>query len=193
MPAERSMRDVLRNLLQNGDLPFRDFIEIALYHPELGYYTRAKSPVGKEGDFITGPSLSPAFAFAIGKLCREFVRGNTDGVSTIVDVGSGSGELVRALQGVENAEIYGIDRAVTPSVSEGPGGVGGAPTRPPRPLAQARGDRNRRGACSHRPRALTSRLRRTFSPPAGRRTDRRRYCKYFSDSLAVSASLPFGS
>src|ERR1044071_4039223 len=30
---------------------------------------------------------------------------------------------------------------VTPSVSEGPGGTGGAPTRPPRPLADARGDR----------------------------------------------------
>src|SRR5436305_7402797 len=125
MPAERSMRDVLRNLLQNGDLPFRDFVATALYQPELGYYTRAKSPVGKEGDFITGPSLSPSFAFAIGKLCREFVRGNTDGVSTIVDVGSGSGELVRELgrtlcaptenvagRGAQRApvEIYGIDR-----------------------------------------------------------------------------------
>jgi SAM-dependent MidA family methyltransferase len=92
MPGERSMRDVLRNMLQYGDLPFRDFVEVALYHPEFGYYTRAKSPVGKEGDFITGPSLSPAFSFAIGKLCREFVLHNTDVMSTIVDVGCGGGD-----------------------------------------------------------------------------------------------------
>ena len=103
------MRDVLRKGLERGDLPFRDFVEIALYHPELGYYTRPRSPVGKAGDFVTGPTLSPAFAFAISNLVRDFVRHHTDGVSTIVDVGSGSGELVRALQGVENAEIYGID------------------------------------------------------------------------------------
>src|ERR1043165_10151967 len=110
MPVEHSMRDVLRNMLQYGDLPFQDFVEVALYHPEFGYYTRAASPVGKEGDFITGPSLSPAFSYAIGNLVREFVGLNPGVVSTIVDVGSGAGELVRTLQGVENAGIYGIDR-----------------------------------------------------------------------------------
>src|SRR5438067_5036535 len=125
MPGERSMRDVLRNMLQHGDLPFRDFVEVALYQPEFGYYTQATSPVGKEGDFITGPSLSPAFSFAIGKLCREFVLRNTDVVSTIVDVGCGGGELVRELgrtlcaptgtgigRGAQRApiEIFGIER-----------------------------------------------------------------------------------
>src|SRR5438067_4215046 len=110
MPGERSMHDVLRNMLQNGNLPFRDFVEVALYHPEFGYYTQAKSPVGKEGDFITGPSLSPAFSFAIGKLCREFVLRNTDVVSTIVDVGCGGGELVRALEGIEGAKVFGVER-----------------------------------------------------------------------------------
>src|SRR4029078_86566 len=89
MPVEHSMRDVLRNMLQYGDLPFRDFVEVALYHPALGYYTRARSPVGKEGDFITGPSLSPAFSYAIGNLVRDFVRRNTDVASTVVDIGRG--------------------------------------------------------------------------------------------------------
>src|SRR5438270_11163560 len=140
MPGERSMRDVLRNMLQYGDLPFRDFVEVALYHPEFGYYTQAKSPVGKEGDFITGPSLSPAFSFAIGKLCREFVLRNTDVVSTIMDVGCGGGELIRALQGIEGAEVFGVERIVTPSVSEGPGREGLRAARAPRPLAHARGD-----------------------------------------------------
>ncbi len=99
-------------MLQYGDLPFRDFVEVALYHPEHGYYRRGPSPVGKEGDFVTGPSLSPAFSFAIGKLIREFVRLYTDGLSTIVDVGSGSGELVRALQGIEGAQVFGVERTV---------------------------------------------------------------------------------
>jgi SAM-dependent MidA family methyltransferase len=110
MPVEHSMRDVLRNMLQYGDLPFRDFVEVALYHPAFGYYTRARSPVGKEGDFITGPSLSPAFSYAIGNLVRDFVRRNTDVVSTVVDIGCGSGDLVRGLQGIERTEVFGIER-----------------------------------------------------------------------------------
>src|ERR1043165_2860782 len=110
MPAERSMRDVLRNMLQYGDLPFSDFVDVALYHPEFGYYSRARSPVGKAGDFITGPLLSPAFSFAIGNLVRDFVRRDTDVVSTVVDIGCGFGELVRSLQGIERTEVFGIER-----------------------------------------------------------------------------------
>ena len=106
-PAGEILEQEIR---RGGPIPFRRFMEVALYHPEHGYYTRGRSPVGKEGDFVTGPSLSPAFSYAIGKLIREFVRLNTDGMSTIVDVGSGSGELVRALSDVENAQIFDIER-----------------------------------------------------------------------------------
>ncbi|HEV2722257.1 MAG TPA: hypothetical protein VG323_19720, partial [Thermoanaerobaculia bacterium] len=91
-------------------MPFRDFVEVALYHPEHGYYMRGPSPAGKTGDFVTGPSLSPAFSYAIGKLIRDFVGLYADGMSTIVDVGSGNGELVRSLGDIENAQIFGIDR-----------------------------------------------------------------------------------
>jgi len=100
MPPERSLLDALRNQLEARDLPFRDFVEMALYHPELGYYTRGRSPVGKGGDYVTGPTLSPAFSFAIGKLVREFVRRNTDGVSTIVDVGCGDCSFIHSLYGL---------------------------------------------------------------------------------------------
>src|SRR5258705_313630 len=62
MPGERSLSEVLRNALNHSDLPFRDFVELALYHPEFGYYARPESPVGREGDFITSPlgNIPPA-------------------------------------------------------------------------------------------------------------------------------------
>jgi SAM-dependent MidA family methyltransferase len=97
MPGERSMRDVLRNLLQYGDLSFRDFVELALYHPELGYYATSAVRVGKGGDYVTSPSLSPVFGFAVGRLVDEFLRRCGDGVSTVVDIGCGDGTLIRAL------------------------------------------------------------------------------------------------
>lgn len=107
------MRDVLRNLMKHGDLSFRDFMEIALYHPEVGYYARSKSPVGRSGDFITSPLLSPVFSFALARLVREFVSRSGDEMCTIVDIGCGDGALIRALS-VEAAgprqRFFGIDR-----------------------------------------------------------------------------------
>jgi SAM-dependent MidA family methyltransferase len=105
--------------LQEGDLTFRDYMELALYHPELGYYARRVNPVGKAGDYVTAPSLSPVFAFAIARLFHEFVGRQEGGVSTFVDIGCGDGGLVRAVsqQGrEEGARFLGIDRALERAV-----------------------------------------------------------------------------
>ena len=117
MPGERSLSDVLRNSLTHGDLPFRDFVELALYHPEFGYYARSESPVGREGDFITSPLLSPLFSFALGRLIDEFVRRSGDVVSQVVDIGCGDGALIRSLSerglgGVSPPAYFGFDRSL---------------------------------------------------------------------------------
>ena len=98
VPAEQSMRDVVHNLLSYGDLSFRDFMEVALYHPVYGYYTAASHPAGKGGDFVTAPSLSPAFAFAIARLFREFVSRSEGAVCSFVDIGGGDLSLVEAVR-----------------------------------------------------------------------------------------------
>ncbi|HKO55993.1 MAG TPA: SAM-dependent methyltransferase [Thermoanaerobaculia bacterium] len=110
MPPERSVRDALRNMLQYGDLSFRDFVEVALYHPRFGYYARAGSPVGKEADYVTSPTLSPVFAYGFGKLVREFLGRVEGGLSSVVDIGCSDGGLIRALASPD-ASFYGVDRA----------------------------------------------------------------------------------
>ena len=111
VPGETSLRDVLRNALQYGDLPFRDVVELALYHPECGYYARAQNPVGKGADYVTAPSLSPVFSFALANLVREFLRRNEGALCTIVDIGCGDGGLIGSLA-QENARFFGVDRAL---------------------------------------------------------------------------------
>lgn len=111
MPRESSMRDVLRNLMVYGDLSFRDFVELVLYHPEFGYYSRPRNPVGRMGDYVTAPVLSPVFSFAIGRLVREFVSRCEGGVCSFVDIGCGDGSLVRAVA-TENARFFGVDRSL---------------------------------------------------------------------------------
>jgi SAM-dependent MidA family methyltransferase len=89
-----SLRSELRKLLQYGDLTFRDFMELALYHPQFGYYARGANPVGKEGDYVTAPSLSPVFSFGLTRLFREFLSRTEAAPSTFVDIGAGDGGLI---------------------------------------------------------------------------------------------------
>jgi SAM-dependent MidA family methyltransferase len=99
MTGGPGMQGVLHNLLQYGDLSFRDFMEVALYHPEHGYYSKPRSPVGKTGDYVTSPSLSPLFAFALGRLVNEFLSRGEGVESQIVDIGCGDGALIHELSG----------------------------------------------------------------------------------------------
>jgi SAM-dependent MidA family methyltransferase len=122
MPGEQSLREVIHNLLNYGDLSFRDFVELALYHPDFGYYSRGVNPVGKRGDYVTAPTLSPVFSFAIAGLFREFVSRNESAVCSFVDIGCGDGSLVRSVAAqidVKNVRFFGVDRSLSRVTGEG--------------------------------------------------------------------------
>ncbi|HEV7241863.1 MAG TPA: SAM-dependent methyltransferase [Thermoanaerobaculia bacterium] len=109
------MSDVLRNALHYGDLSFRDFVELALYHPQFGYYARSENPVGKDADYVTAPVLSPVFSFALSNLVREFVRRNEGALCSIVDIGCGDGGLIESvarcpLPVASDVRFFGVDR-----------------------------------------------------------------------------------
>lgn len=120
------MLDVLRKSLRDSDLPFSDFVELVLYHPEFGYYSKGESPVGREGDFITSPLLSPLFPATIGNLIREFLSRSGDGVSQVVDIGCGDGGLIRALacekrlttEAQRALSFFGVDRKLGRAVPD---------------------------------------------------------------------------
>lgn len=75
-------------------MTFRQFMELALYHPEHGYYSQPRTIVGKEGDFFTNVSVGSLF----GKLMvRQFVemweRMEKPEAFTIVEQGAHSGDF----------------------------------------------------------------------------------------------------
>lgn len=67
-------------------------MEAALYDRTDGYYTRGAS-IGEGGDFVTSPTVTPAFAAAIA---RQFLRdmAGRGGPLDFVEVGAGSGEFL---------------------------------------------------------------------------------------------------
>lgn len=103
-------------------------MEVALYHPEHGYYARAENPVGKERDYVTSPSLSPLFADTLSLLVTEFASRGGDEVSTVVDIGCGDGSLIHSLYEAHGARAtsHGA-RATSPAKDDSAGEV----ARPP--------------------------------------------------------------
>jgi SAM-dependent MidA family methyltransferase len=77
---------------RGGKVTFRDFMELALYHPDKGYYSAEVPRYGRRGDFLTGPTASSWYARAIAKLLRVVAR--ACGPLTLIDVGSGDGALL---------------------------------------------------------------------------------------------------
>ena len=45
----------------DGSIPFARFMELALYHPEHGYYASGRASIGRHGDFFTNVSVGPLF------------------------------------------------------------------------------------------------------------------------------------
>ena len=72
MPAESALADALRDeIARRGPIPFRDFMERALYDPVQGYYGSGRARVGRGGDFFTNVSVGPLFGRL---LARQFAE-----------------------------------------------------------------------------------------------------------------------
>jgi SAM-dependent MidA family methyltransferase len=72
----------------NNPIGFDVFMNLALYHPEFGYYRSDKTIFGHKGDFITSPEVSDLFGFSLAKQCKQALHGRD-----ILEFGAGTGIL----------------------------------------------------------------------------------------------------
>ena len=68
-------------------------MELALYHPEDGYYTRPGATTGRAGDFSTSSDVSPAFGRRLAVQAAEVWERLGGGPWRIVELGPGRGLL----------------------------------------------------------------------------------------------------
>ena len=93
-PAGEVLRDEIR---RSGPIPFRRFMETALYHPEFGYYRQARDPFGREGDFFTAEQVQPVFGILMAALVRKLhSEMGAAGAFTVVELGAGREEMALA-------------------------------------------------------------------------------------------------
>jgi SAM-dependent MidA family methyltransferase len=79
---------------QAGRIPFRRYMELALYHPRWGYYTGNRKKLGPEGDFYTSPFVGEVFGRTWGRFLRRF-WGQAPFV--LVEAGAGDGRLTEQI------------------------------------------------------------------------------------------------
>lgn len=86
---------VSEEIRQGGPLSFRRYMELALYHPEHGYYEQPElCQTGRKGDFYTSVSVGSVF----GELLAWFILAQTKDLTRpieIVEAGAHAGHLAR--------------------------------------------------------------------------------------------------
>ena len=85
---------------RGGFLPLREYMELALYAPGLGYYAAGAHKLGSGGDFTTAPELTSLYGRTLARPVAAILAATS--ARDVVELGAGSGrlaiDLVRALE-----------------------------------------------------------------------------------------------
>ncbi len=85
---------IIDRIKRDGPISFKEFMDMALYEPDYGYYTSTDTEIGRGGDFYTSPHLHAIFGVLIGKQIEqmwEFMKEPPE--FHIVEIGAGRGYL----------------------------------------------------------------------------------------------------
>ncbi len=102
-----------RRIALRGPITFAEFMEVALYWPDGGYYASRRS-FGPLGDFYTAPLAHPAFGALVARQLLTMWRAlGSPALFNAIEAGAGNGTL--ALDVVEHARMLegGIPDALT--------------------------------------------------------------------------------
>jgi len=85
-------QEIIREIREHGPIPFSRYMELCLYHPELGYYSRNPDQFGKAGDFYTSSDVHAVFGRLLARQFDEMWRvlGAPEQVE-ILELGPGRG------------------------------------------------------------------------------------------------------
>jgi SAM-dependent MidA family methyltransferase len=106
---------ITKRIAASGPIPFEEFMSLALYHPEGGFFTTGKLRSEKAGDFLTSPEVSRLF----GETLATFVAREHDRIGDpfeLVEAGAGSGSLLGPL--LESVDVTATAVDASPAARE---------------------------------------------------------------------------
>ncbi len=98
MPALLLQR-IIERIQQQGAITFADYMRMALYEPDYGYYVSGPTRMGWEGDYYTSTDVADFFAHCIGRqLQHMWAELDRPTLFTVLEQGAGRGDLARAVR-----------------------------------------------------------------------------------------------
>ncbi|WP_226642509.1 class I SAM-dependent methyltransferase [Mesobacillus subterraneus] len=92
------MKEIIKQYIEASPekmISYAEYMELALYHPEAGYYIKERKKIGKEGDFYTSSNVADVFGKLIGKWYAKNARALCLPPS-VCEIGAGNGRFARA-------------------------------------------------------------------------------------------------
>ena len=89
---------IAEEIRRDGPIPFSRYMELCLYEPELGYYSRPREQFGKAGDFYTASDVHAVFGRLLARQFEEMWRAlGSPARIDLIELGPGRGLFARDL------------------------------------------------------------------------------------------------
>jgi SAM-dependent MidA family methyltransferase len=97
---QASLQAIIRErIAEAGAITFADYMNLALYHPQFGYYSAGATRVGWGGDFFTSAHLHPLFGACIARqLMQMWEALKCPAPFVVLEEGAGQGLLAKQVQ-----------------------------------------------------------------------------------------------
>ena len=102
MPDNPLKPIIIDRIARQGPISFAAFMQMALYHPEFGYYMSNPARSGARADYYTSPQLHPIFGTLLAIQLDEMrsLIGRPDGFRILeIGAGNGSENALRVISG----------------------------------------------------------------------------------------------
>lgn len=76
-------------------IPYDEYMNLVLYHPEYGYYMKEEEKIGRSGDFITTSNISDIFGGVIANWFAQQIK-DRNVFPSFCEIGAGNGRFARA-------------------------------------------------------------------------------------------------
>jgi SAM-dependent MidA family methyltransferase len=85
-------------MVAGGWLPWAEVMDLALYHPEYGYYSKAPRRIGRGGDFYTAVSVGPLYGRLIAEqVARVWAAAGSPAHFVVAEQAAHDGQLMEDL------------------------------------------------------------------------------------------------
>ncbi len=106
-------QQIEQEIREHGPIPFSRYMELCLYDPEHGYYSRNAQQFGKSGDFYTSSDVHAVFGRLLARQFDEMWRvlGSSQQIE-LVELGPGRGLFAQDVMGWSEKKFPDLFRAL---------------------------------------------------------------------------------